>query len=223
MTEKNLSELLEEYAIATQDRSDVKILRQWMDRNPEYAEDLMDFEASRTMLRYAQEDLTENEIVHCREMASRVLERALRELKSSAAFDRSAETATEGVPATAQPDSDAAAEPPKSLTEAASAKGFDKAEFARRIGLSLSLLVKLEKRRIAAATIPAAIIRRIAETLAQKEQAITNYFQLPAVTAGASFKAASRPDELKPESFAEAVRRDQMLSEAERQELLRLE
>lgn len=108
-----------------------------------------------------------------------------------------------------------------SLNSLAKHLGMKKRDFAKRLGISISLLIYLEKRRLEFATIPNRFIKKIAEVLGQTETAVANYLNQTADFAtGASFKTNERPNIGGQKSFAEAVREDQTLTEAEKRELI---
>ena len=72
-------------------------------------------------------------------------------------------------------------------------------------------------------SIPKAVIKKIADALETSEELVAGYLNRPPVSAvNASFKAQERPEEMKPKSFADAVREDQTLSSEEKQKLLEL-
>ena len=192
MSDATLSEVLEGYAIATPDGNDQETLRRWMEQNPQFASDLMDFAAARALARTADEEPLPDEGRYA-EIGSNVLREVLGGRESG---------------------------PPESLTAAALTKGWKKPEFAKKLGLSMSLLMYLEKRRLRSATIPRRIKARIAELLETSEQAIAAYLSQPPLAGEASFKAKTRPEEKRQKDFADAVREDQTLSAGEKRDLL---
>ena len=194
MTDATLTEVLEGYAIDTPEGNDQETLRRWMERHPEFAEELMDFAAARAYVRNVDEGPLPDE--------ERYAAIGLNVLKSVL-----------GTEVTAL----------NSLTEVAEAKGWKKPEFARKLGLSMSLLMYLEKRRVTIATVPKAIVAKIAELLETSEREIGAYLLQPPSMAGeASFKSQTRPEEERQKDFADAVREDQSLSPGEKQDLLSL-
>jgi hypothetical protein len=111
----------------------------------------------------------------------------------------------------------------QSLTDAAKAKGMNRSKFAAALGLSVSLVQYLEKRRLDYASIPKTIVSKVAEVLETGEELVKDYLnQPPGLVTNASFKATERPEDLQPKSFAEAVREDQQLSNEEKRKLLGL-
>ncbi len=197
MNELDLSEVLEEYAAATPLGNDLQILRRMSEQYPQFAEDLQDFAAARSVLRYAPE------VEFSAEEESRYQKIGLQNLRST-------------LNSSPQPSV-------TSLLEAAKAKNLNGSKFAAALGLSVSLLQYLEKRRLEYASIPPKIINRIAEVLELAEETVAKYLNMPPVIAtNASYKTQERPVQIKPKSFAEAVREDQQLSTEEKRKLLEL-
>lgn len=196
MSEKTLSDVLEGYALETQAGDDLEVLQRWMTENPEFAEDLMDFAAARSQMRHIDADISAEEEARYAQFGKATLERVL---------SGTVELVLE------------------SLTSLAQEKGLRKSEFAAKLGLSVSLTMYLEKRRLQFATIPDAIVKRISDVLEITERSVSSYLRLPATAGEASFKAATRPGEVTQKSFAEAVSEDQSLPPAEKQKLLELE
>ncbi len=79
---------------------------------------------------------------------------------------------------------------------------------ASALGLDKTLVAKLRDRKIVADTVPAKLCDGLAMELEVPPAAIVAHLAQPAVVyAGASFKAAGKPEAGPKESFAEAVRR----------------
>jgi transcriptional regulator with XRE-family HTH domain len=203
MNESKLQEILEEYALRTEGGNDMRLLRQMIDSYPQYAEELEDFAAARAVIRFApDEEFAPEEEARFAELGMQNLRMFLGEKGSNAVA------------------SDAALQ---SLTDRAKAKGMNKKSFAAALGLSVSMVQYLEKRRLAFASIPQAIIAKVGEVLEAGEEAVAAYLnQSPDTAAQASFKATERAEEMPPKDFAEAVREDQMLSPDEKRKLLEL-
>lgn len=196
MNEINLTDVLEEYALAAPHGFDQSILRQMSETYPQFAGDLKDFAAARTVVKYAPEaEISTEEEARYRQIGMETLRTVLSENAASL----------------------------ESLTDAAKAKGLNRSKFAAALGLSVSLVQYLEKRRLDFATIPKNVIAKVAQVLETGEDLVANYLNQSAVSpVNTSFKAAERPEELKPKSFAEAVREDQQLSNEEKRRLLEL-
>ncbi|MCY7348142.1 MAG: hypothetical protein LH614_18270 [Pyrinomonadaceae bacterium] len=196
MNELNLTDALEEYALAAPHGFGGQILRQMAEKYPQFAADLQDFAVACAVVKYAPEtEISTEDEARYRQIGKENLRAVLSE--SSASLE--------------------------SLTDAAKAKGLNRSKFANALGLSVSLVQYLEKRRLDFATIPQNVIAKVAEVLETGENLVANYLsQSPVSAANMSFKATTRPEELKPKSFAEAVREDQQLSNEEKRRLLEL-
>lgn len=194
----NLEEVLEEYAAATPAGNDLKVLQVFSGKYPQFADDLADFAAARAVVKHApEEELTEAEEAKLQESGLNNLRFALNSLNS-------ANTLT-------------------SLVETAKTKGLNRAKLAAAIGLSTSLVIYLEKRRLDFATIPKQIITKIAQVLETGEETISVYLkQSPSFAENTSYKTESRPENQPPKNFAEAVREDQQLSAEDKRKLLEL-
>lgn len=193
-----LEAVLEEYAAETPDGNDGEVLREWIRRHPEFADELADFAASRTVILYCVDvEPTPDEEERDRELAGQRLAAALSEMRRP--------------------------NPIASLTGLAESKGLNKRAFADAAGLSVSLIMYLEKRRLAFETIPRALIGRLASIISVAEESVAVYLrQGPELAPDANFKAARMPSEVVQKKFADVVREDQTLSPAEKSELLKL-
>lgn len=202
MSKPDLEEVLEEYAAATPTGNDLKILRSLTDKYPQYRDELADFAAARAVVKYApDEDISIEEEKRFSEAGLKNLRLILGSLNAVSPSQNALH----------------------SLTDAAKARGMNKKNFAAALGLSVSLVQYLEKRRLAFASIPRTIIARVAKVLEAGEEAVAAYLNQPPDTAmQASFKATERAEEMPPKDFAEAVREDQMLSPDEKRKLLEL-
>lgn len=195
----SLEDVLESYAIETRGENNLVALRRWMEKYPEYAQELMDFVAERSLIGASQLEKSEQEV-------DRHLERSRQTLENFLA-NRSQKTENSI----------------ESLTAAAQTLGMNKVKFASAIKLSLSLVMYLEKRRLQFTTIPRQVIKRLAETLQTTEEKIASYLdQQPDFAFNANFKAQERPEAAEQKDFAQAVREDQSLTKEQKEELLRL-
>ncbi len=194
----NLEEVLEEYAAQTPTGNDLKILQNFSEKYPQFADELEDFAAARAVVKHApEEELTAEE-------KTNIQQTSLKNLRSVLSSLNSANDLT-------------------SLVETAKARGLNRAKLAAALGLSTSLVIYLEKRRLAFATIPRKITAKIAEVLETKEDVIAKYLdQSPKFAADMSFKTETRAEELPPKSFADAVREDQTLTAEEKHKLLEM-
>ncbi len=197
MNEMSLTDILEDYAAATPAGNDLKLLRRMIEQYPQFAAELQDFAAARAIVRYAPEaEISAEDEQLYQEIGLKNLRQVLNAAPQQAL---------------------------ESLLETAKVKNLNRSKFASALGLSVSLIQYLEKRRLEFASIPRKIIARIAEVLETGEEMVANYLNQPPVTAtNASYKTAERPVEMKPKSFADAVREDQQLSPEEKRELLEL-
>lgn len=202
MSEPNLEEVLEDYAAATSSGNNLKILRLLTEKYPQFAADLADFAAARAVVKFApDEELSADEEKRFRESGLKNLREILGANDSITAPQNALQ----------------------SLTDTAKEKGLSRKSFAVALGLSVSLVMYLEKRRLAFASIPKNLLRKISEVLETSEDLIASYLnQPPDLSTGASFKTNTRPEDLQPKTFVEAVREDQKLSIEDKRKLLEL-
>ncbi len=200
MNETNLQDVLEEYAISEPTGNNLATLQQMVEKYPQFAAELQDFAAARAVVRYAPElELNALEEARYQEIGLN----NLRAVLSAKAVN----------PLTSL----------QSLTDTAKTKGLNRSKFAAALGLSVSLVQYLEKRRLEFASIPHAVIVKVAEVLETGEELVANYLKLPPnLATNASFKVSGRPEEMQSKSFDEAVREDQTLSGEEKRKLLEL-
>ena len=199
MNEITLTDVLEGYAIETPGGNDRNILQKWMENHPQFAADLMDFAAARAVIKFTSEE------EFSAQDEKRYQEFGLNNLRSFLSKTNNSQMV------------------PESLTDLAKEKGLNKAKFASALGVSLSLLMYLDKKRLEFSTIPRAVIKKISDVLETGEEIVFSYLnQLPDLAGEASFKTTTRPEEVKLKSFPEAVREDQMLSAEEKKKLLDL-
>lgn len=202
MNEPLLETVLEEYLAAAPNGNDLKILQDFSNEYPQFAQDLEDFAAARAVAKNApEEELSAEEEQQIEESGLVNLRSVLASLKT-------------------------AGSPPsilQSLVDAAKSKGMNRAKFASALGLSTSLVIYLEKRRLDFATIPKTIVTKISEVLEIAEETISDYLdQTPDFSVNTSYKTETRAEELPPKSFAEAVREDQILTAEQKRKLLEL-
>ncbi len=202
MIEPNLDEILEEYAAETPSGNNLKVLQEISEKHPQHADDLTDFAAARAVVRHAPEEELSAEEEH------RFAEAGLKNLRmvlSSVNAPKPAENILQ------------------SLVEAAKAKGLNRKSFAAAVGLSTSLVMYLEKRRLEFSSIPKTILAAVARVLETGEDLVSSYLdQSPDFATGASYKTDTRAEDLPPKSFKDAVREDQQLSAEEKRKLLNL-
>ena len=107
--------------------------------------------------------------------------------------------------------------PPISLAAAAKAQGMRLAEFARKVGVGLTVASKLDRRLIHAEQIPAECVRRIADALNLTAAQIRAYLQQgPTLAQGAMYRADSAPQVADKQDFASAIQSAADMSEEEK-------
>ena len=202
MSETNLDEILEEYAAATPAGNDLKVLQEVAEKHSQHADDLTDFAAARAVAKHApEEELSAEEEQRFAEAGLKNLRMVLGALNESGAT----------------------AEALQSLVEAANSKGLNRKSFAAAVGLSTSLVMYLEKRRLDFASIPKTIVAKIARVLETGEELVSSYLSQPSdLATNMSFKTNTRAEDLPPKNFSDAVREDQQLSAEEKRKLLEL-
>jgi hypothetical protein len=103
------------------------------------------------------------------------------------------------------------------------ARGLAVGDLAAKAGLSIPLVLKLDRRLIRYATIPMQVVDDMAQALGRDVAAVANYLQGgPQLARAASYHARQTPAISEPESFADAVQGDLTLSAEQRQHLLAL-
>jgi hypothetical protein len=123
-----------------------------------------------------------------------------------------------------RPEASAAAQPLTTILDAGRARGLSVHDLAGRAGLSVALVLKLDRRLVRAATIPAAVVAGLAQLLGRDVAAVSAYLQQggPRFASGASYHAPQTPALAGQEDFAAAVRADLSLPEDRRAALLAL-
>lgn len=191
-----LEDVLEGYAMESPEGNDPKVLRKWISDFPEFADDLMAFAADRSRVRHLPDPvLTDEE-------TSGAMARGRSALLM---FREGSETRSASI---------------SSLTALAEQRGMKKGEFARTVGLSLSLFMQLEKRSVQPSTVPTKVIDRLAVKLETATEAIRAYLELPQMASPGNFKAEERPEESAQVDFAKAVELDPNLSDDQKRDLL---
>lgn len=98
--------------------------------------------------------------------------------------------------------------PLTNLLHAAQERGLTRQTFAARLQLPDTLVLKLHRRLISAASIPARLVEQIAETVGRTTDEITDYLKQPAqMPLAASFRSDSAPQP-QTETFADALQSD---------------
>jgi hypothetical protein len=94
------------------------------------------------------------------------------------------------------------------ILASAKAKGLDLLSLSKSLGMARSVLVKLDRRLIAAATVPTLALERIASALGCTAAALAAYLAgPPTLAASANYRASEAPDitALPREAFADAI------------------
>lgn len=191
-----LEDVLEGYAMDCPEGNDPQILRKWISEHPQFADDLRAFAADRSRIRHLPDPvLSDGEIAAAMRRGRAALHQVRQETAANAASINS-------------------------LTKLAKDLGMKKGEFAKSVGLSLSLLMQLETRQVRPSTVPAKVVDRIARKLESAADAVRQFLELPQLAGEGNFKAESRPEGSPQEDFAEAVRKDRVLSDQEKRDLL---
>lgn len=198
--ENSLIKILESFAFETLDAIDSQdVMEKYLKDFPQFADELKSFAIEKDLLKFTNlKNISEAEVERHLQASRNSLDIFLESLNSEAAEIQS-------------------------LYETAKAKGMKKAQLKKRLGISTSLLVYLEKRRLEFKSIPKKLITRVADVLEQTENAVSDYLNQASDFAGqASFKTSGRPQIGKQKTFAEAIREDQELTPQQKRELLEL-
>lgn len=188
--EPTLDDVLNAY-VEENDGPTAENLQEWVNRYPQFREDLVEFAAvwaEQLVLPPAPEMGAEAE--------KRLVDRAMSHVLN-VAYSRDVETQEQAV-------SD---DPVDSLTQDAQREGMKPLQLARACGLDLGMLSKLNNRQIQPWTIPAELIRTLAEHLHKSATAIKTYFAKPPLsTTGKAFLSRGKPTNTSQQAFADAVR-----------------
>jgi transcriptional regulator with XRE-family HTH domain len=94
----------------------------------------------------------------------------------------------------------------ESLLQAAKQHGLTLKTLAERIGVGPSTVAKLQQRHFRPASLPAELIRRVADALQVTADQVRDYLrQPPTLSASASYKSADVPRTTTQEDFAQAI------------------
>jgi hypothetical protein len=111
----------------------------------------------------------------------------------------------------------------ESILSSAKKLGLEAPGLADATGLSVVLVMKLDRRLIDFGSIPEKILDVLASALHTATAVVTKYLQQPPVLAmGARFRANENPKVSEPQNFFDAVRSDRSISEERRGALLAL-
>ena len=180
------------------DRPTAGNLQEWVERYPQFRKDLIDFAAAwaeQLVLPAAEEIGAESEKL--------LVDRAMSHVHNLA-YSRDVETLRETT----------TDDPVRSLTGDAERAGTKPAELARACRLDLGLLSKLNSRQIQPWTIPAELIRMLAEQMNKSVPAVMIFFAgSPRAAVGMAFLSREKPTASPQQSFTEAVQQSSLSDE----------
>ena len=109
------------------------------------------------------------------------------------------------------------AAPLTSLMAAARERGLEFSALAARCEIPFAVLVKLHRRLIAPASVPAALVQRLADAVGRGADEVAAYLrQPPTLALGASYRADDAPQVGEPETFADALAADAETTDAQK-------
>jgi len=194
---RNLEEVLDDI-VASGESPERAGTHRWVDEYPEYAAQIMEFLASWTIMRAASAP----------HPAVRPSE-ATQTLRGMSIVQNLMHEHVRSL--------DADASPLRALAKRAQALGMDSRALAGALDLGEVVLRKLDRRLIRFATIPRLITVRLAEVLQTTEAAVVTYFQLPpTLSTEGRFHSSKAPSIPKSESFSDAVRTDNTMTDQQR-------
>ena len=195
--EPTLDDVLSTF-VEENDRPTAGNVQEWVNRYPQFREDLVEFAAcwaEQLVLPPAEEIGAEAEKVLVDRAMSHVL---------NVAYSRDVETQEQA----------ASDGPVRSLMQDAQRAGLKPMQLARVCGLDLGVLSKLNSRQIQPWTIPAELIRILAEHLHKTTAMLQTYFAGPPLAAaGKAFLSWSKPTSTGQQSFTDAVRASSLSDE----------
>ncbi|REJ76220.1 MAG: hypothetical protein DWQ47_11440 [Acidobacteria bacterium] len=197
---ESLEEVLEGYAVETPKGNDPEVLQEWIREYPEFADELMDFAATRSRIDHMPDPvLSPEDEGAARSRGAAAMKSVLGELA-----DRESSRISD-------------------LIKTAEEKGLDRTVLAMKLDMSVTFLLKLNRRAIKAASIPQGLVEKISTELGVAAESVRTYFELPQRAAGSEFKASDRPESPDQEDFAKAVELDLHLSPGQKDSLLKLQ
>jgi transcriptional regulator with XRE-family HTH domain len=190
----NLEETLNDY-ISSSDGPNRESLREWVQRYPHYAKELVEFTTSWFVLEGAaksDKDSDEDDTLITRGME-----------------------VVHGILNKHPPTEQAPEEGPiVNLIQEGDRRGLTLAAFATQVGLSSQTLARLNRGLIRTASIPTELINRIAEALQRSPSNVSDFFkQGPRLAVGANYRAAKRPIVGTQQDFFDVVRNDTTMRE----------
>ena len=184
--DQDLEDLLDAYVAEEGTPSHVGLSR-WTHRYPHYAAELTDFTASWSV----SAELTRATLV---DQEERLVQKGMQALQTI--LRREAGTHAQA--------------PVASLLEEGRARGISVQSLAEHAGISVPLVLKLDRRLIDIKSIPAEVVEKVAQALGREMGAIMAYLQrAPRFSAGVSYRADEAPSlSSQRETFFDAVRND---------------
>tara|TARA_R110002072_G_scaffold265241_1_gene424140 strand:+ start:4378 stop:5037 length:660 start_codon:yes stop_codon:yes gene_type:complete len=206
----DLYDVLSEYASQPEEPSHAELV-QWIKRYPQFRQELTELTLAWTLqdelppAENAEEVDTETLVLWGMSVVEDILHQ-----QGTAAQVRVATSPDSGV---------------ESLLAAADKVGLNLPGLADRCNLSISIMVKLNRRLIEISSIPAELVQQIANALRLTSANVNAYFQRPTASAsGAYYRASSRPVLSSAKAnFFEVVRADLGLSDTQRVHWLALQ
>lgn len=234
-----LQDVLDAYAM-TEPGPNLTTLAEWTRRFPQYRRELSEFTAQWQLLEWENGDESVGSAAQ-QGAGAAVADGERRVLRGisimqSVYFNTKARRAAEGESRSAQasahvaesrsaPEAVASTGSPMSgLFEEASRAGMDADGLSRRLGLTVALVTKLDRRLLAPLSIPNKIVEELAAALGRGLSDVTAYLRRPpslGIRVQHLSKQAPQPPKQQ-EDFFDAVRHDSELDEARRGELLTL-
>lgn len=186
--------VLESYAAATPTGNDQQKLREWINKHPECKEQLIEFAASRDILKHSVEKDFESR--EERESFFALSRETFRKYMSSRAM------------------------PLVGIVARAGELELKKKDLEERLGISREILDFLEERRFEFASIPSAFVSRIADVLRTSADAVATYLKQDMMPAQAFHKNDGRPSKADLLDFASTVKKDFNLTDDQKNTLL---
>ena len=164
-------------------------LRSWLNRYPQYADDLIGWAADAPALECALENAAPDLAGEAHTLT--IGRNVLAEMRTR--YFAALETAPSAVI--------------EDLIQAAKAQGLTPKTLATQIGVGLPLIAKLQQRLIRVSTLPEVLVNRLATALDTGAEQVRAYLARPTtLAAGASYKSDGVPQAAQAEDFDAAVR-----------------
>ena len=201
---ERLEDVLDAYVASGVDQ--IAALEQWIQRYPQYEQELTDFAVSWSLM----ESMPSGS--NAKEIDEEVLILRGMSLVQNILHERPS-----GVGQRLGP-------PIESLSTEGRAQGFDLQQLAQVAGLGIITFRKIDRRLIRYSSIPQVLIDDIAGAIAREKTDITTYLQQgPTLVAAAEHRSEQPPALAEPEGFFDAVRNDPTVSSTDLARWLELE